>query len=219
MEGASLNWMSHMNSSLFSVPTIEQQIESLQPGDHVCAISSGAAVTNSVVVPFVRRCLARKEMCFYVAGERPVEDVVGELTQAGINVEGARERGALTLFSGREYMPLEEFDAAAFLALFKARAQQAREAGFNGTAFLVEMTWGLELEVALDELMKYEARLNTDFFPQERAIAVCIYERQRFSALHLQAALRSHPLAIVGDKLISNPYYQPPKLIEQPSDA
>ena len=211
--------MSAMNSSLFSVPTIEQQIESLQPGDHVCAISSGAAVTNSVVVPFVRRCLARKEVCFYVAGERPVEEVVGELTQAGINVEQARELGALTLFSGREYMPLEDFDSAAFLALFKARAQQAREAGFSGTAFLVEMTWGLELEVALDELMKYEARLNTDFFPHERAIAVCIYERQRFSAEYLQAALRSHPLAIVEDKLLSNPYYEPPKLIAQPSEA
>src|ERR1700722_9098091 len=211
--------MSHMNSSLFSVPTIEQQIESLQPGDHVCAISSGAAVTNSVVVPFVRRCLARKEVCFYVAGERPVEDVVDELTRAGIDVEGARERGALSLFSGRECMPLEEFDAAAFLALFKARAQQAREAGFNGTAFLVEMTWGLELEVALDELMKYEARLNTDFFPHERAIALCIYQRERFSAEYLQAALRSHPLAIVEDKLLSNPYYEPPKLIAQPSEA
>ena len=207
-----------MNSSLFSVPTIEQQIESLQPGDHVCAISSGAAA-RSVAIPFVRRCLARKEVCFYVAGERPIDEVVGELTQAGINVEEARERGALTLLSGREYMPLEKFDAAAFLALFKARAQQAREAGFSGAAFLVEMTWGLELEVALDALMEYETRLNTDFFPQERAIAVCIYERQRFSAVHLQAALRSHPLAIVGDKLISNPYYQPPKLIEQPSDA
>jgi len=173
MEGASLNWMSDMNSSLFSVPTIEQQIESLQPGDHVCAISSGAAA-RSVAIPFVRRCLARKEVCFYVAGERPIDEVVGELTQAGINVEEARERGALTLLSGREYMPLEKFDAAAFLALFKARAQQAREAGFSGAAFLVEMTWGLELEVALDALMEYETRLNTDFFPQERAIAVCI---------------------------------------------
>jgi PAS domain S-box-containing protein len=208
-----------MNSSLFSVPTIEQQIESLQPGDHVCAISSGAAVTNSVVVPFVRRCLARKEMCFYVAGERPVEDVVAELTQAGIDVEGARERGALTLLTGREYMPLEQFNAAAFLALFKARAQQALQAGFSGSALVVEMTWGLELEVALDELVEYEARLNTDFFPQERAIALCIFERQRFSADYLQAALRNHPLAIVENKLISNPYYEPPKLIAQPSGA
>ncbi len=207
-----------MSSSLFSVPTLEQQIESLQAGDHVCAITSGATA-RSVAIPFVRRCLARKEVCFYIAGERPVEEVVGELTQAGINVEQARERGALTLFSGREFMPLEEFDGAAFLALVKARVQQARAAGFSGAAFLVEMTWGLELEVALDELMECEARLNTDFFPQERAIAICIYERQRFSAEHLQAALRSHPWAIVEDKLLSNPYYEPPKLIAQPSEA
>ena len=81
-----------MQSGLFSVPTLEEQIESLQPGDHVCAITSGATVADSVVVPFVRRCLARKEMCFYAVGDRPMEDVVAELTRAGIDVEQARER-------------------------------------------------------------------------------------------------------------------------------
>ena len=208
-----------MRSSLFSVPTLEEQIDSLQPGDHVCAISSGARVAHTVVVPFVRRCLARKEMCFYAIGERTVEDVVAEFTQAGIDFEQARERGALTLLSGREYMPLEKFDASAFLAVFRARAQQALNAGFCRAAFVVEMTWGPELEVAHDALIEYETRLNTEFFPKERAIAVCIYERQRLSAEYLQAALRSHPLAIVDDKLISDPYYEPPELIAQPSEA
>ena len=146
-----------MQSGLFSVPTLEEQIESLQPGDHVCAITSGVTVVDSVVVPFVRRCLARKEMCFYAVGERPVEDVVVELTRAGIDVEQARERGALTLLSGREYMPLEKFDASGFLGLFRARAQLASNAGFSGAAFVVEMTWGLELDVGLDAMIEYEA--------------------------------------------------------------
>jgi PAS domain S-box-containing protein len=208
-----------MTSGLFSVPTLEEQIESLQPGDHVCAISSGASAAHLVAVPFVRRCLARKEMCFYVVGERRVEDVIAELIRAGIDVDQARESGALTLLRGREYMPLEKFDGPAFLALFKARTQEALKAGFCGIAFLVEMTWGVELEVALGALIEYEARLNTDFFPTERAIALCIYDRQRFAAEHLQAALRSHPLAIVEGKLISNPYYEPFQLIAQPSEA
>ncbi|HWJ40460.1 MAG TPA: sigma 54-interacting transcriptional regulator, partial [Candidatus Limnocylindrales bacterium] len=68
-------------------------------------------------------------------------------------------------------------------------------------------------------LIEYEARLNTEFFPKERAIAVCIYERQLLSAEYLQAALRSHPMAIVEEKLISDPYYEPPELIAQPSEA
>jgi PAS domain S-box-containing protein len=208
-----------MQSGLFSVPTLEEQIESLQPGDHVCAITSGASKADSVAVPFVRRCLARKKMCFFVVGERRVEDVAAELTQAGIDVRQARERGALTLLGGREFMPLEKFDGPAFLALLEARARQALRTGLSGAAFVVEMTWGLELEVALDALMECEARLNAEFFPKERALALCIYERARFSAEHLQAALRSHPLAIVDDKLISNPYYEPPGLIAQPSKA
>jgi formate hydrogenlyase transcriptional activator len=208
-----------MRSGLFSVPTLEEQIDSLQPGDHVCAISSGVPVVHSVVVPFVRRCLARNEMCFYAIGERAPEDVVAELSRAGIDVEQAIERGALTLLSSREYMPLEKFDPSAFLALFRARAQQALNAGFSCAAFVVEMTWGLELEIAHHALIEYEARMNTEFFPQQRAIALCIYERQRLSAEYLQAALRSHPLAIVEDKLISDPYYEPPELMARPSEG
>src|SRR5260221_14763658 len=131
MGGSSLGWTSEgwdMNSGLFCVPTLEDQIESLQPGDHVCAISSDSPLAHSIVVPFVRRCLARKEMCFYAIGERAMEDAIAELTQAGIDVEQARERGALTLFSGREYMPVEKLDATAFLSVFRARAQQALKA-------------------------------------------------------------------------------------------
>ncbi len=158
-------------------------------------------------------------MCFYAIGERAMEDVVAELAQAGIDVEQARERGALTLFSGREYMPLEKLDATAFLSVFRARAQQALKAGFSRAAFVVEMTWAVELEVAHDVLIEYEARLNTEFFPKAHAIAVCIYERQLLSAEYLQAALRSHPMAIVEEKLISDPYYEPPALIAQPSEA
>jgi len=208
-----------LRSGLFSVPTLEEQIESLQPGDHVCAISSGTPVAHSVAVSFVRRCLARKEMCFYAIGDRTVEDAGTELTQAGIDVERAREEGSLTLLRSREFMPLETFDPSAFIALFMARAQQALNSGFYGVGFCIEMIWGKELAVAHDALIQVESRLNTEFFPNAPAIGLCIYERKRLSAEYLRVALRAHPLAIVDDKLISNPYYEPPKLIAQPSEA
>jgi PAS domain S-box-containing protein len=92
-------------------------------------------------------------------------------------------------------------------------------AGFRRAAFLVEMTWGPDLHVAHDQLIEYEARLNTEFFPNSRAIAVCIYERQQLSAEYLRAAIRSHPIAIVDNKLIFDPFYEPPELIGQPSEA
>ena len=116
-------------------------------------------------------------------------------------------------------MPLETFDPSAFIALFRARARQALNAGFYGVDFCVEMIWGKELAVAHDALIQVEARLNTEFFPNAPAIGLCIYERRRLSAEYLRVALRAHPLAIVDDKLISNPYYEPPELIAHPSEA
>lgn len=116
-----------MGSGLFSVPTLEQQIESLRPGDHVCLIHRGESLTRSVIAPFVRRCLARKEMCFYTFAERAEQDVASELLQAGIDVEQARAQGALTLLTSRQFMPLEKFDPSAFIELFRTRAQQGVE--------------------------------------------------------------------------------------------
>jgi PAS domain S-box-containing protein len=158
-------------------------------------------------------------MCFYAIGDCAEEEAVAELTQAGIDVERAREEGSLTLLRSREFMPLETFDPSAFIALFRARAQQALNAGFYGVGFCIEMIWGKELAVAHDALIQLEARLNTEFFPNAPAIGLCIYERRRLSAEYLRVALRAHPLAIVDNKLISNPYYEPPELIAQPSEA
>src|SRR5216683_3404250 len=210
---------SDMGSGLFSVPTLEQQIESLRRGDHVCVIHRGESLTRSVIAPFVRRCLARKEMCFYTFAERAADDVASELTQAGIEVEQALERGALTLLTSRQYMPLEKFDPSAFIALFKTRAQQALNAGFYGASFVVEMVWTVELDVAHDALVEVETRLNSEFFPDAPALAICIYEPQRLSAEYLLAALRSHPLAIVDDMLISDPFYRPPEQSARPSPS
>jgi PAS domain S-box-containing protein len=207
-----------MGSGLFSVPTLGEQIESLQRGDHVCAISSGTSPFHSVIVPFVRRCLARREMCFYAIGERAEEDVAAELIQAGIDFEQACEEGGLALLRNREFMPFEEFDPSAFIELFRARAQRALNAGFYGVGFAVEMNWGLQLKVPHDAVIEVEQRLNAEFFPNARAVAICIYER-RLCAEFLRAALHSHPLAIVDDKLISDPFYEPPALTAQSSEA
>jgi hypothetical protein len=77
----------------------------------------------------------------------------------------------------------------------------------------------VELNLPHDELIEFETRLNTEFFPNSHAVAICIYERERLSAEFLGAALHSHPLAIIDGKLISDPFYEPPDLIMQASEA
>jgi hypothetical protein len=41
-------------------------------------------------------------MCLYAIGERAVEDLAAELTQAGIDLEQAREEGGLVLLRNPE---------------------------------------------------------------------------------------------------------------------
>jgi PAS domain S-box-containing protein len=181
-------------------------------------ISQSERQTRSIVIPFLRRCLARKEMCFYAIGHRSARGVAAELSQAEINVEQALEQGAISLLSNREFMPLMKFDPSAFAALSRGRVQQALDAGFKGAAFLVDMTWARDLNVAHGALFEAAEQLNTEFFPNTRATALCIYERH-LSAEYLHTALRIHPLGIVNDKVFPNPFYEPPELIAQPTEA
>jgi hypothetical protein len=79
------------------------------------------------------------------------------------------------------------------------------------------MTWALGPETGPDQLIEYETRLN-EFFPGSRAHAICQYNRTRFAPSMIRDVLRMHPLALVGQHLHANPYYEPPEIARLPVD-
>src|SRR5262249_54450917 len=87
----------------------------------------------------------------------------------------------------------------------------ALAAGFAGLRVASEMTWVLPPEAGSDRVIEYEALLD-EFLRTRRALAVCQYHRARFSPEVTQDVLRAHPVAIIGEQICANVYYEPPHM-------
>ncbi len=192
---------------------LEWQIAQLKPGDHLCLLYQTVEEQLAAVVPFMRDGLAAGERCLYVADDRTVDEVRAALGAAGVEVAREIARGALAVITKREaYLRSGAFDPAAMIGLLRDALGDAIAAGFQGLRVTGEMTWALGPEAGTDRLVEYEARLN-EFFPGSRALAICQYNRSRFPPAIIREVLRTHPIAILGDQVCPNLYYEPPSAV------
>jgi signal transduction histidine kinase len=192
---------------------LSQQLHRLDHGDHVCLIYETFEEQMAAVVPFFREGLARGECCAYIVDEREAGDVVTVLSAHGLDVEGARERGALRFLTKREaYLRSGAFDPEAMIAFLSQTQDEALAAGFTGLRVTGEMTWALGAETGCERLIEYEALLNR-FFPLSRTLAICQYNRRRFPAAIIRDTLRTHPVAVVGNEVHENLFYETPEMV------
>jgi len=79
------------------------------------------------------------------------------------------------------------------------------------------MTWALGRDLGVEKLIEYEAKLN-HFFPDNDALAICQYNRTRFSPDIIINIIRTHhPLVICGGFVCKSFYYVPPEELLKPN--
>ncbi|MFP2905286.1 MEDS domain-containing protein [Pyxidicoccus sp. 3LFB2] len=195
------------------VGRLAQQIHHLDHGDHVCLIYDSFEEQMAAMVPFFREGLARGESCAYIVDEHAAEEVAAALTAHGLDVASARASGALQFLTKRDaYLRSGTFDPVAMIAFLRETQDAALAAGFTGLRVTGEMTWALGPETGNDKLIEYEALLNR-FFPQSRSLAICQYSRRRFPAEIIRDTLRTHPVAVVGNEVHENLFYETPDMV------
>ena len=61
-----------------------------------------------------------------------------------------------------------------------------------------------------ERIAEYEARLN-EFYPNSRALGLCLYNRNRLPAETLDHSMATHPhVRVAGNILLDNPFYEEP---------
>lgn len=192
---------------------IQQELKRLGHGDHLCLVYENPEEQWNAVVPFIADGLARNEACLYLVDDRGLEDVRQAFISRGVDV-GAHERsGQLSFATKREtYLSSGSFDAQAMIAFLASTAQQALDAGRTGFRVTAEMTWALGPECGCERLIQYEAVLS-NFYPGSNVSGLCQYNRKRFSAGVIRDVLRTHPIAILGDQVCPNLYYETPAMV------
>jgi PAS domain S-box-containing protein len=81
------------------------------------------------------------------------------------------------------------------------------------------MTWTLGPDIAADRLRHWEATINRIFVPGFPGRIICQYSRRRLAPAVVDTCLSTHPLAIIGDQIYPNLYYEAPLILGGGSDA
>jgi signal transduction histidine kinase/CheY-like chemotaxis protein len=192
---------------------LERRLARLRHGDHLCLVYDTLAELSAVLVPFLRTGFGAGERCLYVGPAAGSERLEGDLEAAGVAVGRELERGALVLLSGREsWLQPGRFDPWAMMDLLRQAEQQALDDGFTGLRATWDMTWVLSGRPGSDRLIEYEAHLNR-FLAGSRTSVLCRYARSSSSAELIQGVLHTHPLAVLGDQICPNAYYEPAEMV------
>jgi signal transduction histidine kinase/CheY-like chemotaxis protein len=194
---------------------LTQEILNLRPGDHLCLFyEKDPREQMPALVPFIQDGLSRDEQFVYIADDQTVEDLEGQLQQSGINVGQECDRGALKLWTRREWRQPGELSSERKSRQVLQYIHEASQSGFKGCRFAVEMTWALGPDISADELEHWEAMINTIFVPGVSGRIACQYNRSRLSPETILAALHTHPLAILGDHVYPNWFYEAPLILD-----
>ncbi|MGA2403160.1 MAG: MEDS domain-containing protein [Syntrophobacteraceae bacterium] len=178
--------------------------------DHLCLIYETREEQFAAVMPFMKIGLERGEKCVYIVDDNTATMVIDGMKSAGMDVESAVESGKLTIVSKQDvYLRQEYFDPDWMVGFLKRVTDEAKTAGFSALRVTGEMTWVLSGDPGTERLMEYEAKLNY-FFPENDALAICQYNRNRFPPEIIKNVIATHPLVICGGVVCTNFYYVPP---------
>jgi len=163
-----------------------------------------------LLLPFIKEGFEQGEKAFHVVNPTRRGCHMRRLESAGIDVEGAEEKGQFQLCGWNQaYFPDGRFDQDRMLAMRQDVWEAAAKSGYTRTRLVAPTEWALEDRDGVSDLIEYEARFNLVHDPGDPVI--CAYYLARFSGNIIIYVLRTHPTIIIGGTLQQNPFFVPPE--------
>src|SRR2546426_219997 len=121
---------------------LAEQMVNLQAGDHLCLFyEKDPAEQMPALMPFIQEGLSKGEQFIYIADDQTADELAGRLEKGGVQVGRECDRGALKLWTRREWRQPGKLCSRRKSEQVRQFIAQASEAGFKGVRFAVEMTW------------------------------------------------------------------------------
>jgi PAS domain-containing protein len=184
--------------------------DALQVGDHLGCIYRTHDEHRQVVTAFLRLGLERHEKVIYLADTSSEEQILGYLRDDGLDPREFAASGQLSIVGPRDgYLKGGEFDPDRMMGVLREETDKALDEGYTALRVTGEMTWALGPAPGAHRLLEYQDKLN-EFFPESSALAICLYDRRRFSPGSLLDVLGKHPLVLLGVDPVQNDHYVAP---------
>jgi hypothetical protein len=174
---------------------------------HVCLIYENEEQRLKIISEFLATGLKQGELVRYFADTTPPEKVRSLLTDMGIDLTEAEEKGGFAITTAEKaYCPSGVFEPKEVIENMKKRYKIAKESGYSGSRVSGEMTWALKDIPGSDRFLEYEVLINSisDSFPHD---GMCQYDARLFDGVTLFKILQVHPYIIAQGQVVRNPYY------------
>jgi len=186
-------------------------IGDLKPGDHLCCLYENDEEHKTLLISYMRYGLENNEKVLYIVVAHTAETVLDYLRYDGLDVEPYLDSGQLVILTVNEsYMGGGVFNPDSMIHLLSQETEKALKEGYSALRVTGEMSWALKGLPGSERLIEYEAKLN-EFFPNNKALAICQYDRRIFKPNLLLNVLLTHPIVVIGTKIYENFYYMPPE--------
>jgi hypothetical protein len=182
-------------------------------GTHICQIFSDDEERDSAMLKFLHMGLKLREKtaCF---SEKLNEDRLGDLAEVSdLDLARLKATGAYQHARAKSvYFEGARFEPDRMLGLLAAFHQASCEEGFAAARVIGEMEPDIMRVQGGDRLLEYEARVSV-LLRQYPVTSMCQYDARLFDGATIMDVLRVHPMMVVRDMVVRNPFFVPPEEI------
>lgn len=188
-------------------------INSFRQGEHICALYETEEEQLAIAAEYVIDALRSGARALYVAEDKAALNRFNTVLEyRRVNVSSVVKRGALLeLTHDDAHLAEGRFDAERMLRMLNDAVEAALNDGFSGLRTCGDMSWLLKEPAGADQVVAYEAFLNS-FFNGVCGAGMCQYDRRRLPTHLIDSALATHSSAVVERAHKPNPFYRPPTI-------
>lgn len=170
-------------------------------GDHIIHLYSRRPDCLEIQLPFVREGLIAGHKCVFLSPSGDAVELEQALAEEGLDPEACKRSGQLVLSPGLGTTDKLRALLAEMIGEVPSKYPFLRWCG--------EMSWTFSQIATSEVLMEWESACN--MVGHAKVVFLCQYDLNRFGGDTVIDALRTHPLAVIGDAIHHSPYYQPPE--------
>jgi hypothetical protein len=180
-------------------------------GMHICTFFRTAEERYRVLMPFIREGMEQGDRAFHIIDPSLRCEHTQRIAATGVDTARAEVEGQLEIIGWDEaYLRGGSFNQNEMLSLLPVLLNNGRTRGFPVTRFIADVAWVLNSPGALDRMLDYECRVNLAL-PKAGDIVICSYDLDTVDASMVVAAMRTHPIVLIGGIVQRNPFYVPPE--------
>jgi hypothetical protein len=176
-------------------------------GDHICAIFDDPDQQMAVVLPFVTHGLRAEQRCLWISPPAGSSRFRQALACAGADLPTLEASGQLIIISDVDfYLQDGLFEPRRTLELGLALLEEGQRAGWSAMRVAGEASFPRDRPIDIGLWETYEEQV-TRHAAGAPVVAVCQYDRRLVPSALIAAALRTHPIVILGETIRRSPLY------------